>query len=275
MQEPQIWVPVELFGRSTAGRSRPPKVVIANDRGETREAYLKSPNFGDGKSPFSLIREYIATTLGHQLGLPCAEVAAVRVTPSLIEMARHLEPALGTQIREGPDLLLASASLGPGWHEWTPALKVSRNQLTTACDTIFFDTMIQNWDRCASNPNLLVRGESYGLIDHDEAFSEATGSDGEKEFNPPPWIDGAIAHPNDSHLGHPLWVGLRRHKDGSFLPSVAQWQRMSQSRFASFSNDPIFSSWSRRPADRIADYLMEAVERIDDVHLQLERYRNQ
>lgn len=265
-----LWKVTSIHGRADSGRARPPKVELVRQDGETCEGYLKSPLLHGAKSPHCLEREWIATQLAKELHLPCADVVPVKVTPEL----RLMASTLGIhELDSGPELLLASVSLGPGWSEWTPAVGVSTTQLEQACAIYFFDTMIQNWDRVIPNPNLLIKNDMYGLIDHEESFVEAAGSDAERDETKPPWVDEGVANDAGEYLEHPLWRGIKLRANATFDPIVAKWKSLSEEKFQSYCLDPVFNEWSGHVATKIVDYLVEVTERTDAVHMQIEANR--
>lgn len=258
-------------------------VELVDTAGKSIEAYLKSPKFHEAKSPHCLEREWIASRLAWDLGLPCARVAAVEVTPQLIQMAaliygggnakRMDNFTLSQRLLEGPELLIGSVSLGPGWSEWSQSGSVKKAQLDVATEIYFFDTMIQNWDRARSNPNLLVKNDTYGMIDHEESFVHAAGTEAERDLTPQPWKDGGVVNDVGGFDEHPLWQGIKQQKNASFDSVVQRWKSLPEATIRGYANDSVFDDWSRHVANKITDYLLEAIENIEAVHMQVEANR--
>ena len=123
------------------------------------------------------------------------------------------------------------------------------------------------------NPNLLVKGDAYGMIDHEEAFVHALGSDADQDFTPIPWREGGVVNDVGGDIEHPLWRGIKRHRHASFTTAVDNWKTLPDYLIKSYVNDDVFDTWSRHAANKITDYLLEAVENIDAVHLQIEANR--
>ena len=278
------WQVSTLHRRATSGRARPPMVGLIGDGGEIIEAYLKSPLLHPEKSCYCLEREWIATRLAQELGLPCAEVVSVQVTPQLVKMASEFrddssaissnDASLAQILRNGPDLLGGSVSLGSGWSEWSQAAALTKAQLNTASEIYFFDTMIQNWDRVRPNPNLLMKNNSYGMIDHEESFVEAAGADGESDLTPKPWKEGGVTNDCGEFDEHPLWQGIKRSKEASFGVIVKRWKSLPEARIRGYAKDAVFDDWSRDIAHKITDYLLEAIENIADIEMQIEANRS-
>lgn len=277
------WRVSMIHGRAESGRARPPMVELVNSAGETIEAYLKSPELHEAKSPYCLEREWIATRLAQDLGLPCARVVAVEVTPELVQMASVIYDhapiktasgaTLAQRLEAGPKLLIGSVSLGPGWSEWSQAMSVRDIQLEIATGIYFFDTMIQNWDRVIPNPNLLIKNDSYGMIDQEESFVDAAGTDGERAITPKPWEEGGVENDVGEIDEHPLWRGIKRNKKASFGESVQRWKSLPKTKIVGYADEPVFDEWSRHVANKITEYLLEAVDNIDAVHMQVEANR--
>ncbi|MEQ9022610.1 MAG: hypothetical protein RLN82_07610, partial [Pseudomonadales bacterium] len=157
-------------------------------------------------------------------------MVAVEVTPELLQMASVIYghtpiktgsgATLAQRLEAGPKLLIGSVSLGPGWSEWSQAMSVRDVQLEMATGIYLFDTMIQNWDRVIPNPNLLIKNDTYGMIDQEESFVDAAGTDEERAITPKPWKEGGVVNDVGEIDEHPLWRGIKRNKKASFGESV-------------------------------------------------------
>lgn len=278
-----LWQVSTIHGRAESGRGRPPRVDLINASGSAVEAYLKSPTLHEAKSPYSLEREWIASRLARDLGLPCAQVVAIQVTPQFEQMAtavfgRNTEKTtngetLAERLSQGPRLLIGSVSLGTGWSEWSQALPVSKAQLEMATKIYFFDTLIQNWDRVMPNPNLLMKNDQYGMIDHEESFVQAAGTDAERDITLRPWLEGGIVNDVGYDLEHPLWRGIKRHQSASFAAAVQQWKSLPEATIRGYADHAVFDHWSRHVANKITDYLLDAIEQVDEVYMQVEANR--
>jgi HipA-like kinase len=277
------WHVSTIHRRAQSGRARPPMVELVNSTGEIIEAYLKSPELHEKKSLYCLEREWIATRLAQDLGLPCATVVPVAVTPQLFQMASLFrssnvgetagEASLAQRLQDGPELLIGSVSLGPGWSEWSQAVTVSKTQLEIASAIYFFDTMTQNWDRVMPNPNLLIKNNTYGMIDHEESFVEAAGTDAERDLTPKPWEDGGVVNDVGEIEEHPLWRGIKRHNNVSFSSIIDRWKSLPEATIRGYASESVFDEWSHHVANKITDYLLEAIENIEAVHMQIEANR--
>ena len=64
-----------------------------------------------------------------------------------------------------------SINIGAGFTTWPPGRNPVGTQRDQAADVFAFDTLIQNPDRRAVNPNLWARSDKLGVFDHEQAFS--------------------------------------------------------------------------------------------------------
>ncbi|MGV6839029.1 MAG: HipA family kinase [Planktomarina sp.] len=277
------WRVSTIHRRADSGRARPPMVDLVCDDRKPVEAYLKSPNLHPRKSPHCLEREWIASRLAHDLGLPAAKLVAVEVTPELIKMAETMfsskaattvgDAALAQRLQDGPKLLIGSISLGAGWSEWSQAIRVHQAQLDIACQIYLFDTVVQNWDRAMPNPNLLIKGNEYGMIDNEESFVDAAGNEAERLSTPRPWANDGVVNDVGEYTEHPLWSGIKHHRHAPFDVAVARWKSLSEDTLRNYAHEDVFDVWSRPIANKIIDYIVEAIENIDAVHMQIEANR--
>jgi hypothetical protein len=249
------------------GRTRPLRVFGEAPDGTEFEAYLKGSHLGEKAFPYLMEREWMAARLAKQLGLPCALPLQIRLDPDVV--ATEQNPALRARLQSGPEILFGSLNSGPGWSLWTDATAVSRGHAHVAAEIYFFDTLIQNWDRCAANPNLLVKGDKFLMIDHGEAFVEATGSEPERDMTPLPWkVGGVVNHAGEYEI-HPLWSKLRPKSRIRFTEVANRWRALPADMFDLIAAD-VPDCWSKAASLRIAAYLAEAVEKVDKIVANIE-----
>ncbi|MEM6941312.1 MAG: HipA family kinase [Pseudomonadota bacterium] len=189
--------------RSTTGRAELPMVMAEAPDGSYEECYVKGPAFHPRKSPFALENEWMAANLCKLLGLPCSEPRMVRLSPEFLETVKREETR--RHLESGTGILFASISVGTGWAVWSDAITPPRASLPLVVGTYLFDTAIQNWNRSIPNPNLLVKGDTFILIDHEDAFIEAKETSGEKDYHQEPWMNGAINNYYGEYEEHPFW----------------------------------------------------------------------
>lgn len=231
------------------------------------EAYLKGPQLGEKRFPCLLEREWFGGRLAQQLGLPCAMPLQIRLDADVVATAQ--DAALRTRLQAGPDILFGSLNSGSGWNLWTDAMTVSRDHAQIAAAIYLFDTIIQNWDRCVANPNLLVKGDKLLMIDHGEAFVEATASDAERELTPLPWTLGGVVNHEGEYEMHPLWPKLRPKNRINFAEVADRWKALPDDAFDLIAAD-VPDCWSKVTASRIAAYMTEAMENLNEIVANIE-----
>lgn len=253
---------IGFASRPEYGRTKPVRVLLEAPDGTECEAYLKGPHFAEKPFPYLLEREWFSGRLACQLKLPCAYPLKVRLTPEVI--ASEPDAAFRSKLQNGPEILFASLSGGSGWIDWNDSMNVARSELPTAAKIYLFDTIIQNWDRCLPNPNLLAKGEKFLMIDHGEAFVTATGSAAERDHQGVPWaLNGVNNHFGEFEM-HPLWPKLRPKKHVDFGAAASCWKALPVDTFALIAAD-VPDCWDKQAASRIAAYLTDAVENIEAI----------
>lgn len=228
---------------------------------------MKGPTLGEKPFPGLLEREWCAARLAIQLGLPCAMPLKIRVEPAVAASAT--DAALRARLTAGPEVLFGSLSAGPGWMLWSDAMSVPRANVQRAAEIYLFDTITQNWDRAIHNPNLLAKGDKLLMIDHGEAFVEATGTDGERELTPIPWKIGGVTNHEGAFEMHPLWPKLRPKTAVSFKDAADRWKALPEDCFDLIAAD-VPECWDRPAAQRIADYLVQAVTHVNEIVANIE-----
>lgn len=251
-----------IASRPDYGRTRPVRVVVEAPDGTEFEAYLKAPHLGDKPFPHLLEREWFAGRVAHQLGLPCAPPLQIQLTPEVLDSEPDLH--LRARLQAGPPILFGSFSGGSGWIEWSDSMSISRANVQLAAEIYLFDTIIQNWDRCTPNPNLLVRGDRLLMIDHGEAFVAATGTPAERDYHKVPWTLGGVQNHEGEFEAHPLWSKLRPKNRVDFAAAADRWKHLPDDAFDLIAED-VPSCWNKFAASQIVSYLNEAVEEIDAI----------
>ncbi|MFG6081575.1 HipA family kinase [Paracoccus litorisediminis] len=250
------------------GRTRPVRVFCEAPDGTEFEAYLKAPHLGEKPFPCLLEREWFAGKLAHQLGLPCALPLQIRLDPDVA--ASEQDPVLRAKLLAAPEILFGSLNGGPGWSLWTEATVVPSDRAQIAAAIYMFDTIIQNWDRSNGNPNLLVKGDKFLMIDHGEAFVYATAEGSERDMPPKPWLLGGVIN---AHLGewdtHPLWAKLRPKNHVDFGAAANRWKALPADAFSLIAAD-VPDCWSKVTASRIAAYMNEAMENLNEIVANIE-----
>jgi hypothetical protein len=150
--------------RAGAGRNDPLRVTVETADGEEHEVFLKVSGAPE-LSVAGMAAEVIAACLAGKVGLPICE-------PLLVEISSEWIGAVpDVHAREILDcsnpVTFGSTSAGDGWKPWSADDRLPTGRRQTALEILAYDAFIENPDRKPSNPNLLVRGDDFRLIDHE------------------------------------------------------------------------------------------------------------
>ncbi|WP_172332420.1 HipA family kinase [Mangrovicoccus sp. HB161399] len=253
-----LYEAVNVGQRASSGRALPPMVMAQSQDGQQLvEVFLKGPHFSSSKTFDNILeREWMAGRLASELGLPCARGCQVVVLPELI--ATVGDQVLRHQLELGPEVLFGSISAGPQWNVWTSATPARRAALPTMASIYLFDTLIDNFDRSEHSPNLLLHGDDFLMIDHGEAFQNASGTGGYEDLQGKPWLPAQLQNTAgfDQHI---FWPRLRHRDMPEFTRAASDWSRLPGDMFAGIAAE-IPSCWDRTTVNRITDYLCEGVE---------------
>src|SRR5437660_11266049 len=113
--------------------------------------------------------ELFTALLADDLGLQVPQAAIVNVPVGFETI--FPEKDLVNLMKGSPGLNFGSVHLGAGFTTWPPGRNPVGAQRDQAADIFAFDTLIQNEDRRAVNPNLWARSDKLGVYDHEQAFS--------------------------------------------------------------------------------------------------------
>ncbi len=129
---------------------------------------------GAGQGVKALVAELVCGELARAYGLPVPELALCELDPALAPAEPDQE--IQDLLKASPGTNLAMDFL-PGSLTFTPAAPF-RPQPELAAEIIWFDALVENVDRTAQNPNLLVWHDALWCIDHGAAlYRHHGGSD--------------------------------------------------------------------------------------------------
>ena len=159
-------------------------------------------------------------------------------------------------VKNSPGLNFGSVNLGAGFTTWPPGRNLVGAQRDQAADIFAFDTLIQNPDRRAVNPNLWARSDKLGVYDHEQAFSflalSIVGG------APKPWL--AAKQPKSFQFleQHIFYRSLRggRLDFGPFKEKLGQLTDKQIQGYAA----AIPAEWRSKDefSDKVVEYLREA-----------------
>lgn len=178
---------VRYDGESGAGRNKPLRVVVETDDGIEHEVFLK-PSGRPELSVTGLANEALAACIAGKVGLPVCRPFFVELSP--VWIASIPDVALREVLERSSPIGFGSTAAGVGWRQWSAEDVLTSSRRKMALEIFAFDAFLENPDRKPSNPNLLVKGDEFRVIDHELALF-VRGL-----FPPPrPW---SIARPFDA-----------------------------------------------------------------------------
>ncbi len=151
----------------STGRNHPLLLGCENAGGDTFEVVVKFR--GREMTGTAQTAELLTAQLADNLGLQVPQAAVVDVPVGFEAVIAERE--LVKLVKGSPGLNFGSVHLGAGFTTWPPGRNPVGAQRDQAADIFAFDTLIQNADRRAVNPNLWARSDRLGVYDHEQAFS--------------------------------------------------------------------------------------------------------
>jgi hypothetical protein len=115
-----------------------------------------------------LAREVVAACLARDLGLPIPSPFLLDITPAWA--AGVGDDARRTNIQRSATVAFGSRFVGARFSAWNDGIALRPTMVPPALATFVFDAIIQNPDRRSSNPNCLVRRDTFRIFDHELAF---------------------------------------------------------------------------------------------------------
>lgn len=245
----------EVIRPVSSGRTRPILMLCGVDSETPIELFCKLSS-GCDEGVNNLAREVIAACLATDIGLPTPVPYLVEIPPELANVIA--DPNTSGRIRTSSSVGFGSAKVHNQFNAWMIGSRISDVMVPAALSTFVFDAVIENVDRRPSNPNCLVSGDRFRLIDHEMAFPPSARIIGWR----PPWQVGALSW-MDQPDGHIFCKGLKkRDLDFSSLPRV--WSQVSDARLLEY-RAAIPPEWS--PALRSVDEALNRVRNArDNIH---------
>ena len=151
----------------STGRNRPLLLGCENATGDRLEVVVKFR--GREMNEKAQVAELVTAQLADDLGLQVPQAAVVDVPAGFEAVVAERE--LTKLVKGSPGINFGSVHLGVGFTTWPAGRNPVGAQRDHAADIFAFDTVIQNPDRRAANPNLWARSDRLGVYDHEQAFS--------------------------------------------------------------------------------------------------------
>jgi len=165
--EPLVLTATQFIKPMSAGRNHPLLLGCENADGGSFEVVVKLR--GKEMDARAQMVELFTALLADDLGLQVPQAAIVAVPTGFESVVAEREAVALLNNSSGWNF--GSVHLGAGFTTWPPGRNPVGAQRDQAADIFAFDTLIQNPDRRAVNPNLWARSDKLGIYDHEQAFS--------------------------------------------------------------------------------------------------------
>jgi len=224
------------------GRTKPALLVCETQEGEEVDVVAKfSANCDQGVT--NLAREVIAACLAGDLGLPIPTPYLLDITPAWA--ASVTDATIRANIQCSAPVAFGSSFAGAQFSAWNDGTTLRPAMVPTALATFVFDAIIQNPDRRSSNPNCLVRGDTFRIFDHELAFLAYSASHSIIGWQPP-WVPGSfsIPEPPDRHI-----FMRKLHGENLDFDRVREsWKQLTDSRIDGYAGT-IPAEWGQAAED--------------------------
>lgn len=236
----------------STGRNHPLLLGCENAVGDLFEVVVKFR--GREMAATAQIAELIAAALADDLGLKVPQPAIVNVPSGFETIIANRDAA--KLVKNSLGLNFGSVHVGVGFTTWPPGRAPHGVQRDQAADIFAFDTLVQNPDRRAINPNLWVRSDYIGIFDHEQAFSPLClpilgGA-------PKPWTVSNLGSEFRFLEQHIFYASLRggRLTLGPFQEKLGN---LTNERIKGYIDSvPMYWRNQNDFCERIANYLLEA-----------------
>jgi len=161
--------PIQFHGTTSNGRTKPSRITCETDSGDKVEVVAKFSK-GCDRGVLALAMEALCSVLARELGLPTPEAFIVQTSAEWIESIPDVVAA--KQVAESDSHAFGSQIAPNGFSVWSAGNSVTEVNKPAATLAFAFDGWIGNPDRRADNPNCLVKGQDFLLIDHELAFAD-------------------------------------------------------------------------------------------------------
>jgi hypothetical protein len=151
-----------------SGRTSPALCGCEDQEGTMVGEYVVKLRGAIGES--GLVNELFAAKLAVHFGLAAPEAAVIAIDQALVDLVANAPPSQAARVRGSVGLNFGTKVLA-GASEWPVEKSIPEAMWRAAVDIFAFDALVQNPDRRFNNQNLLTKGDSLLIFDHETAFS--------------------------------------------------------------------------------------------------------
>lgn len=250
----------DYLGRAESGRSMPLKVDCVDRDGELVQAYVKYIGFHDQLLSEHLVCELVANLYALDLNIPAAEPLLVDLNPDFIErvLPESVRAVIQVASISEPVVAFGSKAFSPV-KQWAEVNLVKKRQKDSAAALYMFDSLVENTDRGIGNPNLLVSGGDFKVIDFGHCFQRCH----EEIHDEKPWEKYGIKNVSQGRMQHVLYRQLKgKVSVEAFDAFRASLLGLEDDTIQGYVNE-VPTEWGQDTACNIVDFLLEARENAD------------
>jgi hypothetical protein len=247
----------EYLGRAETGRSKPMQCACDTADGATLNAYVKYAGFHEDLQKDHLIGEVVANLFALELGLPAAMPCLVTIEPNFVESLPAAPECdqLRVALRDAPIVAFGSIQLTPV-RRWSQGDLVHKSQREQATMLYLFDTVVENTDRGLKNPNLLISGFDFKIIDFGHSFQRCHDGNHHRGLTKP-WEPGGIANHIAGDLQHIMCNSVLPLDETVLADFTSALHGLEDDKITDYLSC-IPGDWGQDTACRIIDFLIEA-----------------
>jgi hypothetical protein len=209
------------------GRTGPVLLVCDDATGDEVELFAKlSARCEQGAA--NLAKEVLAACLAGDLGLPIPQPFLVNLPGAWVATIPNID--IRSAMIASVPVAFGSKIAGPQYAPWNAGIPLRPEMAATALAIFTFDALIANSDRREGNPNCLVLGDNFRIIDHEMAFPHSLPILGWR----PPWQPGALDYltkPPGKHIFHDKLRKLTL----DIAPLRAAWSALSDAEIDGYA----------------------------------------
>jgi hypothetical protein len=247
----------EYQGRTESGRSHPMLCVCENDNGEEVFAYVKFAGFHEDFQIDHLVGEAVANLFALDIGLPAATPCLVKIETDFVSQLPLDDQ--GIQLRAAlagaPLLAFGSVKLDP-IRRWQNTDFVPKAQRRDAKFLYLFDTIVENTDRGLKNPNLLMSGLNFRVIDFGHCFQRCHVGN-PYDFGKKPWEKGGISNHFAGDMQHIMYENVRQIDEETLQEFTNALGGLTDDKIEGYLAQ-VPPEWGQDTACKIVNYLLEA-----------------
>lgn len=253
----------EYSGRTESGRSHPMLCLCEAEDGEELEVYVKYKDFHDELDFDHLAGELVANLFALDMKLPAAMPCIVSISDEFVSLLPHDPSGLELIRAFGSKTCSAFGSVAfKPVRRWGAGDLVHKGQLEDAVRLYLFDTIVENTDRGIRNPNLLVSGHDFKVIDFGHSFQRChDGAD--YTGSRMPWQANGILNHIAGDLQHVLFASMRGVTEELIQGFTNDLRALPDNVIEDYIAK-IPAEWGDHTAYKIVDYLLSARENASD-----------